>query len=327
MKTAREPAGRLAVVPVRDGALPAGGDEVVAECGGRVVLVGDGAVLAAKHLADTGLGSEVRAWDTPGFAPASWAEALVPVLESEAVLVLPGSPDGRDLAARIAHELGRPLLAGAIEVGSHGADVARQGGLVIEEIRATGPFVATLQPGVRGVETSTGTGTGAEPAVEQLSLVARGDRDAEVLEVLPPDAATMDLAEAQRIVGGGAGLDRAERFGQLQRIAAELGASVGATRVVTDRHWLPDERQIGTTGVVVDPRLYLAFGISGAVQHTSGLGRPDHIVSVNTDASCPMMQLADVAIVADANAVLDELALLLGLGDDISDGRLEVTGG
>ena len=327
MKTAREPAGRLAVVPVRDGALPAGGDEVVAECGGRVVLVGDGAVLAAKHLADAGLGSEVRAWDTPGFAPASWAEALVPVVESEAVLVLPGSPDGRDLAARIAYELGRPLLAGAIEVGVHGADVARQGGLVIEEIRATGPFVATLQPGVRGVETSTGTGTGAEPAVEQLSLVARGDRDAEVLEVLPPDAATMDLAEAQRIVGGGAGLDRAERFGQLQRIAAELGASVGATRVVTDRHWLPDERQIGTTGVVVDPRLYLAFGISGAVQHTSGLGRPDHIVSVNTDASCPMMQLADVAIVADANAVLDELALLLGLGDDIGDGRLEVTGG
>ena len=106
-----------------------------------------------------------------------------------------------------------------------------------------------------------------------------------------------------------------------------LGASVGATRVVTDRHWLPDERQIGTTGVVVDPRLYLAFGISGAVQHTSGLGRPDHIVSVNTDASCPMMQLADLAIVADANAVLDELAHLLGLGDDISDRRLEVTGG
>ena len=103
--------------------------------------------------------------------------------------------------------------------------------------------------------------------------------------------------------------------------------SVGATRVVTDRRWLPHERQIGTTGVVVDPQLYLAFGISGAVQHTSGLGDPDHIVSVNTDASCPMMQLADLAIVADANAVLDELALLLGLGDDVRDGRLEVTDG
>ena len=115
------------------------------------------------------------------------------------------------------------------------------------------------------------------------------------------------------IVGGGAGLDSAARFEQLQLIATALGASLGATRVVTDRHWLSHQRQIGTTGVVVDPRLYLAFGISGAVQHTSGLGSPDHIVSVNLDASCPMMQLADLAIVADANAVLDELAARLGV--------------
>ena len=71
------------------------------------------------------------------------------------------------------------------------------------------------------------------------------------------------------------------------------------------------ERQIGTTGVVVDPDLYISFGISGAVQHTSGLGRPDHIISVNTDPHCPMMQLSDLAIVSDANATLDELARLL----------------
>jgi electron transfer flavoprotein alpha subunit len=68
-----------------------------------------------------------------------------------------------------------------------------------------------------------------------------------------------------------------------------------------------------TTGVVVDPRLYVAFAISGAVQHTSGLGQPDHIVSVNLDAHCPMMQLADLAVVSDANGVLDELAARLGL--------------
>jgi len=84
--------------------------------------------------------------------------------------------------------------------------------------------------------------------------------------------------------------------------------------VVTDRGWVPHARQIGTTGVVVDPMLYLAFGISGAVQHTAGLGDPDHIISVNTDAHCPMMQLADVAIVADANETLDHLEALLGGG-------------
>ena len=95
-------------------------------------------------------------------------------------------------------------------------------------------------------------------------------------------------------------------------VGAAVGASVGATRVVTDRGWMPHARQIGTTGVVVDPDLYLAFGISGAVQHTSGLGNPAHIISVNTDGHCPMMQLADLAITADANATLDELERLLG---------------
>ncbi|MEO5900751.1 MAG: FAD-binding protein, partial [Ilumatobacteraceae bacterium] len=71
-------------------------------------------------------------------------------------------------------------------------------------------------------------------------------------------------------------------------------------------------RQIGTTGVIVEPQLYLAFGISGAVQHTSGLGAPAHVISVNTDAHCPMMQLADLAVVADANEVLDALLVRLG---------------
>ena len=82
---------------------------------------------------------------------------------------------------------------------------------------------------------------------------------------------------------------------------------MGATRVITDRGWVGHERQIGTTGVVVDPSLYIAFGISGAVQHTSGLGQPDHIISVNTDPHCPMMQLADLAIVSDANEVVAAL--------------------
>ena len=169
--------------------------------------------------------------------------------------------------------------------------------------------VATLQVGVRGAEPA--------PAIDELTdvtaeIVAALDGrelpvDPVVVEISAPDAASIDLAEAPRIVAGGAGLDGADRFRQLAELGELLGASVGATRVITDRGWVGHERQIGTTGVVVDPRLYLAFGISGAVQHTSGLGAPDHVVSVNTDPHCPMMQLADFAIVADANAVLDEL--------------------
>ncbi len=173
-------------------------------------------------------------------------------------------------------------------------------------VHPDGPFVATLQPGVRAV-----FGGDSTPSIRRIELpraAAVSEHGAVTTDaVLPPDASTMDLAEAPRIVAGGAGLDSPGRFDQLAAIAAALDASVGTTRVVTDRGWLPHARQIGTTGVVVDPRLYLALGISGAVQHTSGLGHPEHIVSVNTDPHCPMMQLADVAIVSDANAVIDEL--------------------
>jgi electron transfer flavoprotein alpha subunit len=149
-----------------------------------------------------------------------------------------------------------------------------------------------------------------------LALEWPDSTDVEVLEVLPPDPATMDLAEAPRIIGGGAGLmaeDAQARFVQLAAVGEAIGASMGATRVVTDAGWVGHERQIGTTGVAVDPDLYLAFGISGAVQHTAGLGHPDHIVSVNVDQHCPMMAMADLAVVADAPAVLAALAERLGV--------------
>jgi electron transfer flavoprotein alpha subunit len=302
----------LAVVCVRDGVLPSGGAETVAECDGVALLVGTQTATAADGLA--GVARELTAWETGGFAPGAWAAALAPALATYRAVVLPASPDGRDLAPRLAAALGRPLLAGALRVRPDGAELSRWGGLAIEDVGADGPFVATLQPGVRG----TPAVSGPTPAIRTLDPAAGPGApgavaDATSVAVLPPDVATMDLAEAPRILGGGAGVDSAERFALLGDVATALDASMGATRVITDRGWVPHSRQIGTTGVVVAPRVYVAFGVSGAVQHTSGLGQPEVIVSVNTDPSCPMMQLADVPIVADANATLDELAQRLGL--------------
>jgi electron transfer flavoprotein alpha subunit len=313
----------VAVVPVREGELSSGGLETAVEAGGRVVLVGSGARAAAPALTGHVQGV-VRVWDTPGFAPGAWAEVLAPLLRDAAVVLLPASPDGRDLAPRLAAVLGRPLLAGAVEVGVERVSIATWGGRVIDDIAVTGPVVVTLQPGVRGVEhPEPGGGAAPEPpTVEDLHLeLPAGPVDATLLEVLPPDVATMDLAEAPRILGGGAGLGGADDFVLLTAVAVALGASMGATRVVTDAGWVGHERQIGTTGVVVDPRLYVAFGISGAVQHTSGLGDPQHVVSVNLDPHCPMMTLADLAVVADASAVLRALADQLGLsaGSSSSD--------
>jgi electron transfer flavoprotein alpha subunit len=293
----------LAVVPVRDGVLPSGADEVVAECRGRVVLAGSAPDAGGLE----GIATDVWIVELGDFAPDRWARALAGVLDDD-IVVLPGSPDGRDLAPRLAHVLGRRLLAGAVEIGPGRARLARGGGRDLHDVTIREPVVATFQPGVRGVA----AGDATSPSVHTVEAVAATGVDAHVVEVLPPDVTTMDLAEAGRIVGGGAGLDADGRFRQLAEVAAALGASMGATRVITDRGWVGHERQIGTTGVVVDPDLYLAFGISGAVQHTAGLGTPAHVVSVNTDPHCPMMQMADLAVVADANAVLDELHRRLG---------------
>ncbi len=298
----------LAIVPVRAGVLPAGGAETVAEAGGRVLIVGEGAVDAARTLA--GVASDVHVWDTAGYAPGRWAVQLATLVAAETLLVLPASPDGRDLAPRLAAVLERPLYAGAMEFGDDSVTTIREGGRVLAEHQLSGPAVVTLQPGVRGV--AAPTGSAPAPVVVQPDAQV-DEADAIVVELLAPDVSTMDLSESPRILGGGAGLDGAARFDQLARVAAAMDASMGATRVITDRGWIGHSRQIGTTGIVVDPELYVAFGISGAVQHTAGLGNPTHIISVNTDRHCPMMELADLAVVADANATLDALAALAGL--------------
>jgi electron transfer flavoprotein alpha subunit len=201
------------------------------------------------------------------------------------------------------------LYAGAISISDNKVSVSRHGGLSIADFSPDASFIATLQIGIRGVDTISATPT--ITSVDIATITNTAQTSVISLAVLPPDASTMDLSEAPRIIGGGAGLESGERFAQLQNVATALDASMGVTRVITDRGWADHERQIGTTGVVVDPDLYIAFGVSGAVQHTSGLGQPEHIISVNTDAHCPMMQMADIAIVADANAVLEELAQLV----------------
>jgi electron transfer flavoprotein alpha subunit len=300
----------IAVVVVRDGALPAGAEETIAECDGHGLLIGSGVEVAAKSFA-SGV-AHVSAVEVEPSDLRALATHLLPLLAMHRVVVLPGSPDGRDLAPVLARRLGRTLCAGAVSVRARDehtvvVQLSRAGGLLTEAHTVTEPLVATLIPGVRGVDQHSPT---TEPTVTVLDAQPIADAATVGLrsvEVLPPDPSTMDLTEARVIVAGGQGLGSTERFDQLGRIGTAIGGSLGGTRVASDAGWIPFERQIGTTGVMVNPRTYLAFAISGATQHVTGLGDPEHIISVNLDASCPMMGMADLAIVADANAVLDEL--------------------
>jgi electron transfer flavoprotein alpha subunit len=311
----------VAVVVCRGGRAPAGADEAVAEAGGRAVLVGED-----PEQAWPGLPSATDVWwAVTGSGPARLASQLAGPLAAVRLIVLPASPDGRDLAPRLAARMGRPLLAGAarcgVEAGRPVADLLRVDGQVVVPAASTRPAVATLWPGARGPQAA-----GGSPRVSRIDLAeppggAAGARDPEVTALIEPDPATMDLSEARRVVGGGAGLvptgssPQAARtwFALMVDVAAALGASAGATRVVTDAGWMGYERQIGTTGVAIDPDLYLALGVSGASQHVGGLGTPATTVSVNLDPSCPMTAMSDLGVVTDAPALLVELARRLGV--------------
>jgi electron transfer flavoprotein alpha subunit len=309
----------LALVVARDGRLPAGADDTVAEAGGAVLVAGTASATVAESLPSA---SHVWLAET-STGPAGLAESLAPLLSPVELVLLPASPDGRDLAPRLAVSMGRPLLAGAVRasLGGNGeisADLLRLDGRVTVEVRCGEPAVVTLAPGVR-----TASPRAHPPAVERIQvsggLAARAGgqaADPEVVALVEPDPATMDLADATRVIGGGAGLvprgagdKEAEAvFGLLTEVAATIGASVGATRVVTDAGWMGYQRQIGTTGVGIRPDLYVAFGVSGATQHVAGIGNPRDTVSVNTDASCPMTSIADLGLVTDALGLLVEIA-------------------
>ena len=319
---ARLPA--VAVIVVRDAQLPAGADEAAAEAGGYAVLAGSGTRDAAASMTAV---SQVWVTERSSVAPAALSAALAPALSSVPLLILPASPDGRDLAPRLALALDRPLLAGSVRCTRDVVELARLDDRLSVQIAVDGPVVVTLRPGVAGPPAPAalqsvsqlplpGPGGPGRAGDDRLSVLAAPDAHTET--VLAPEPATADLAEAKRIVAGGAGLVAAEADGTavmrlLADVAAALGASAGATRVVTDAGWMDYDRQIGTTGVAVSPELFIAFGISGAAQHIGGLGTPEHVVSVNTDPSCPMTAMADLGIVADAKGALAELANRLGV--------------
>ena len=285
----------IGLVLVRDGLVGAGSQQV-SEAATEVWMLGGG-VSDAEPVARV-----TRAIEVGPYAPAAWASFLAGEV-GERTVVLSSEPDGRDLAGRLGALLHRRVFAGCLEVAPGRVVVPRYGAATTAVVRPSEPFVATVQAR-RGASVG-----GTFPPVETVALDGRLDAPALGTESAPD--AGRSLSAAELVVGGGAGLASRDDFGILEAVARALHAASGATRVVTDRGWVPHERQIGTTGVSVSPRTYVAFGISGAVQHTAGLGAPEHVISVNLDPGCPMSLMADLAIVADASATVAHLRDLL----------------
>ncbi len=251
----------------------------------------------------------------------SYVSALAWLIREYApkLVVASATADGRDCAPRLAARLHMPFVANCLGIDLHDDAVfalrAIYEGRAYMQTRTTlhgRTALATLLPGVRGAPTQR-LDLSAFPPLTILRLtpeIAKGPESIRRLSIDAPSPEEVELEAAERIVAGGRGVGR-EGFTQLASFARLLGAAVGATRVATDQGWIEHARQIGATGKSVRPRLYIACGISGAAQHTSGMREAQTVVAINPDRSAPIFALADLGLLGDANQILPLAAEML----------------
>ncbi len=236
------------------------------------------------------------------------------------LIVTSATPNGRDFMSRLAANLHLPFVSGSLGLDLH--DDALFALRSIYEGRAYAQTqtllhgrtaLATLVPGVRGVPTKTRESAQASLTVTHYTpeiAQTQGQERIRRIAVQAPSPEEVELDAAERIVAGGRGIGR-EGFNSIATFARHLGAAVGATRVATDLGWIEHARQIGATGKIVHPKLYIACGISGAAQHTSGMSESQTVIAINPDRSAPIFALADLGLLGDANQILPLAAQLL----------------
>jgi electron transfer flavoprotein alpha subunit len=275
------------------------------------VVIGPGSEALAAELTSQGA-DRVVVFDDPAFgsyATESYARALAQAT-SEAkpsVVLVPFTAMGKDLAPRVAAKIGAGLVSDcvALEV-KDGRLIARRpmyAGKAYATVEWTAePQMATLRPNVFPL--------GPKDASRPVDLV-RGAADASARAKVTGVGATsqgkVQLSEAQIIVSGGRGLKGPENFHLVESLAEALGAAVGASRAIVDAGWVDHQLQVGQTGRTVSPSLYVACGISGAIQHLAGMSSSKYIVAINKDKDAPIFKVADYGIVGDLFEVLPRL--------------------
>jgi electron transfer flavoprotein alpha subunit len=279
----------------------------------HVVLPGSGVACLAEELAAHGADrvSVVEHDALAQFSADGWLAALEPVLRDAKPMIIlaPDSGYGRAWLPRLSARWRMPLAtncsrAKVIEDGYPEAYRFSHSGKMHERlIWARGTMVGFMMaPGVRGVGTPRrARHAEIETIVPALDPTTFRDR---TVRTLPADPRTVDLADAERIVSGGLGVGGREGMDQLQQLAEALGATLGGSRVAADRGWLPPDRFIGTTGKIVTPKLYIAFGVSGAGQHIAGIGGSEIIIAVNIDGTAPMLKMADLGVIGDLHQIV-----------------------
>ncbi|MBU0507974.1 electron transfer flavoprotein subunit alpha/FixB family protein [bacterium] len=283
-----------------------------------VVAVHIGEVEDAAGLGAFGAGKviqavspELTAYSTEGFAQA--AAEVIKTAKPIAVFI-PATIRGKDLGPRLAARLGHTLLSDCTDVRVAGGKIEimrpMYAGKVNMWARPTSecPLIG-LRPKAFLAEE---TGTAAAQVESRNVTVDAGKIRARVVEEKLQEGGPVDVTEADIIVSGGRGLKGPENFGMIEELAKILGASVGASRAAVDAGWRPHSEQVGQTGKVVSPTLYVAVAISGAVQHLAGMNSSRVIVAINKDADAPIFKVATYGIVGDAFQVVPALTEAIG---------------
>jgi len=253
-----------------------------------------------------------------GYAPRAWASVLAGLAaETSATAVVAAATDrGSEVMAHLGAITGNPVAANCLSVrpaGDGTYELVRQrwAGLLLEDaILDASPVLLTVATDAPEAEPDPAP-LSREPALHlyrpELSEADLAVRAAETAD----QAGGVSLATARVVVGGGRGVGGPDGFAPLEELATLLGGVVGVSRVVTSQGWRPHTQQVGQTGTKITPELYLACGISGAIQHMAGCGSAKHIVAVNTDPSAPIMSRADYAVIGDLAEIIPALVAAL----------------
>ena len=275
----------------------------------KVFFVGPGSDATWSALGAHGAG-KVHHLDTGDALPSAAAAAALADLVAEGDLVMFGlTPTDRDVAGRLSARRGVPVLSNAVDVSTGGTVAAVNeilGGTTLVETNFTGPGPHILV--VRPKSFPAEPGDGGAPEVVPVSMPDVGQSgSATVVARHDEPAQGPKLSEADIIVSGGRGLGGAEHFAMIEELAGLLGAAVGATRAIVDSGWVPYSMQVGQTGKTVKPSVYIAAGISGAMQHLVGMKDSGTIIAINKDEEAPIFGVADLGVVGDVHKVLPKL--------------------
>ena len=258
------------------------------------------AIAFGAAPAVTGVGT-LHVAEIDGYAPQAWARAIASLQPT--TVVAAGSDRGNEVLAHAAAMTGGVFAANVVRADGDAVTRQRWGGSLLEEARLHGSIkLLTLAPHALTAEASP---TRAEVGIRQWSpALAEKDFRVRIIPQVEADTGKISLAQARVVVGGGRGVGSAEGFASLEELAGLLGGAVGCSRAVTSLGWRPHADQVGQTGTRIAPDLYIACGISGAIQHMVGCRAAKHILAINTDAAAPIVAQADYAVVGDVQKVL-----------------------